>query len=106
MTEEQDWDDSVSLIYHEVFGNYLDFDQDDLATFNSEDKKLLEKTSHDYKLPQGLLAKLIEAERQFHGLTKRSQTYVRFEQIFKEEWKSEEQALTEFEKSASKKTSS
>ena len=44
-----------------------------------------------------LVAKLLDIERQFHGMSRRASIYERINAIFREDWRSEETVLAELE---------
>lgn len=89
-TEEQDWEDSVPLIYREVIGEDFDCAEDDIAGFNSRDQLLLRKIAQKHAVPDRLTAKLIDLERQMHGMSRRAGIYNKIDAIFREDWPSED----------------
>lgn len=95
LEEESDWQDSASRIYQEVMNKPLDVEKDDLVSFSSEDRELLETVATQIGAPAELLAKLLDAERQHHGMSRRSSIYTTFDKIFAEEWRTEEEFLKE-----------
>ena len=96
-TEHQDWEDSVPQIYREVMGEDRDWAADDLGTFTASDKAILERLCNDVGIPVELVAKLLDIERQFHGMSRRASIYERINAIFREDWRSEETVLAELE---------
>ena len=96
-TEHQDWADSVPQIYREVMGEDRDWAADDLGTFTASDKAILERLCNDAGIPVELVAKLLDIERQFHGMSRRASIYERINAIFHEEWRSEKTLLAELE---------
>ena len=96
-TERQDWEDSVPEIYREVVGEGLDWTTDDLGTFTASDKAILESLCNDTGIPVALVAKLLDTERQFHGMSRRAAIYERINAIFHEDWRSEETVLADLE---------
>ena len=96
-TEHQDWEDSVPQIYREVMGEDRDWAADDLGTFTASDKAILESLCADAGIPVELVAKLLDIERQFHGMSRRASIYERINAIFREDWRSEETVLAELE---------
>ena len=97
-TERQDWEDSVPQIYREVVGEDLDWIEDDLGTFTHSDKEILEGLCNDAGIPVTLVAKLLDTERQFFGMSRRSAIYDRIDAIFHEDWRSEETVLADLER--------
>lgn len=96
-TEHQDWEDSVPRIYREVIGEDRDWVADDFGTFTASDKAILELLCSDAGIPVELVAKLLDTERQFHGMSRRASIYERINAIFREDWRSEETVLAELE---------
>ena len=96
-TEHQDWEDSVPQIYREVMGEDRDWAADDLGTFTISDKAILTSLCNDAGIPVELVAKLLDTERQFHGMSRRASIYERINAIFREDWRSEETVLAELE---------
>lgn len=101
-TERQDWDDSVPKIYEEVTGEELDWVQDDVAGFTAADRELLDELAEDYEVPAGLVAKLLDIERDLHGMSRRASIFNRIDQAFREDWKDEEEVLSELAESRHK----
>ena len=97
-TERQDWEDSVPQIYQEVVGEKLDWVEDDLGTFTNSDKAILEELCNDAGIPVTLVAKLLDTERQFYGMSRRAAIYDRINAIFREDWRSEEAVLADLER--------
>lgn len=92
-TEEQDWEDSVPVIYREVTGDDLNWVLDDAGTFTARDRTLLEEICKRSGVPPKLAMELIDVERELSGMMRRSSIYHRIDQIFHEEWHSEEEAI-------------
>ena len=84
-------------IYREVMGEDRNWAADDLGTFTASDKAILESLCNDAGIPVKLVAKLLDIERQFHGMSRRASIYERINAIFHEDWRSEETVLAELE---------
>ena len=97
-TERQDWEDSVPQVYHDVVGDDLDWIEDDLGTFTASDKAILQKLCNDANIPVTLVAKLLDTERQFYGMSRRAGIYERIDTILHEDWRSEESVLADLER--------
>ena len=97
-TERQDWEDSVPQVYHDVVGKDLDWIEDDLGTFTEADKAILEKLCNDANIPVTLVAKLLDTERHFYGMSRRAGIYERIDTILHEDWRSEETVLADLER--------
>jgi DNA sulfur modification protein DndC len=91
-TQRSDWEDSVPRIYKEVTGNALEWVKDDLGSFSQSEKVLLKKICEDRKVPLRLVTKLLDVEQQLQGMTRRSSTSNWLNEVFSEDWMSEEEA--------------
>jgi len=91
--EEHDWEDSVPKIYKDVVGEFHDWLEDDGIKFLYDDFEMLDSICKDENVPTSLIAKLIDVERKFEGLTRRSGILNNFEKVFSEEWRSEEEVI-------------
>ena len=92
-TERQDWEDAVALIYKEIVGD-LDWIVDDTISFTNKDKVILAGVCEDVGIPVTLVAKLLDTERQMDGMSRRAGIQSRIDEIFHEDWESEEEVLT------------
>ncbi len=88
-----DWKDTLPLIYHEVMGEDLDWSHDDIGSFNSSEHEILNKICVENYVPLRLVTKLLDVEREFQGMKKRSSIYTKIENVLSEEWRSEEEIL-------------
>jgi DNA sulfur modification protein DndC len=89
--EEQDWEDSVPKIYREVMGEELPCATDDVTCFSVRDKELLFRMAGKHELPGRLVAKLLDVERQMHGMSRRAGIYAKIDAILSEDWLNEEE---------------
>lgn len=96
-TQESDWEDSVPTIYREVTGQNLDWVDDDLGSFSAEEEGVLAEVCREKDLPPELLKRLLDTELQHHGMKRRASIYGKIDSIFKEDWRSEDEILEEFE---------
>src|SRR5581483_8103914 len=71
-SEAQDWEDSVPKIYREVMGEDLDWIADDQPTFSSEERRMLDSICERHDVPSTMVAKLLDIERELHGMSRRS----------------------------------
>ena len=94
-TERGDWEDSVPQIYRETTGSDLNWVHDDIGLFNKKDHLILKDICTNHKIPEILVQKLMEAERQTSGMNKRSSIFKRIEDILKEEWRDEDEVTKE-----------
>jgi DNA sulfur modification protein DndC len=95
--ERQDWEDSVPQIYRKVNGegNDLNWPKDDDNTFDSYQKELLTSLCGEYDVPFDLVARLLEAERQSTGMTRRAGIQKALAAILSREWGTEDDILEE-----------
>jgi DNA sulfur modification protein DndC len=96
-TEEQDWEDSVPKIYREVTGLELDWIQDDVTSFGVADERILVELSKKHGVPDRLVAKLLDLERDMQGMTRRAGIYERIDRIFREDWLDDDAIATMFD---------
>lgn len=89
-TERQDWQDAVRQIYTEVVGE-RDWIVDDITSFTEKDKEILEAICNENEIPVTLVAKLLDTERQMDGMSRRAGIQSRIDEIFHEDWRSEEE---------------
>jgi DNA sulfur modification protein DndC len=93
-SELQDWEDSVPKIYREVTGTDLQWVHDEQPIFSGAEQRLLDQIAAKHEVPQGMLAKLIEVERELHGMTRRSTVFQKIDSVFLEDWRTEEEIPT------------
>ena len=89
--ELQDWEDSVPQIYREVTGQELECVHDDVANFTIQDKQLLDAIANDHGLSGELVGRLLDVEREKHGMSRRAGIFDRIESILREDWYDEDQ---------------
>lgn len=92
-SELQDWEDSVPQIYREVVGDddSQQWIPDEQPMFSGDEQRLLGELSQKHGIPAGMLAKLIEVERELHGMSRRSSVFQRIESVLQEDWLSEDE---------------
>jgi DNA sulfur modification protein DndC len=95
--EEADWEDSVPRIYQEVMGDDLKWAHDDLGSFTAEEARILESVCDEKDIPPRLVKKLLDLERQHHGMKRRAAIYNKIDSIFKEDWRSAEEIAASIE---------
>jgi DNA sulfur modification protein DndC len=95
--EDADWEDSVPRIYREVKGEDLDWAHDDLGSFTADEARVLERVCDDQNVPPQLLKKLLDLERQHHGMKRRAAIYNKIDSVFKEDWRSAEEIAATIE---------
>jgi DNA sulfur modification protein DndC len=96
-TEEQDWEDSLPRIYHEVIGDELECVKDDVTNFTIRDQELLFDVARKHGVHGHLVAKLLDIERELHGMSRRAGIYERIGAVLGEDWLDNEEARQLFE---------
>ena len=89
-TERQDWEDAVPQIYAETVGD-RDWIVDDTFSFSKKDKEILEAICDEKRVPVTLISKLLDTEQQMDGMSRRAKIQSRIDEIFHEDWRSEEE---------------
>lgn len=87
--EEQDWADSLPKIYREVMGEELEWLADEQPVFSSEERHVLDGICQRYEVPAKLVAKLLDVERQYNGMSRRSAIYQKIAAAFEEDWRTD-----------------
>jgi DNA sulfur modification protein DndC len=88
-SEEQDWEDSVPKIYKEVTGEDIEWAADEQPAFSAEERNLLDMICADNNVPSAMVAKLLDIERELHGMSRRSAVHQRLSAVFDEDWRTE-----------------
>jgi DNA sulfur modification protein DndC len=86
-SERSDWADSVPAIVREVLGRELDWVVEDAVSFTAEDGRLLEEVGQAHNVPTELVIRLLDVEREAHGLRRRHAVHTRIEDLFRQEWR-------------------
>jgi DNA sulfur modification protein DndC len=85
--EEQDWADSVPRIYREALGTDLNWTRYEVPAFSEEERVALDLTCLRFNVSGELVAKLLEVERNMHGMSRRAAIQQRLSAILEEEWR-------------------
>ncbi len=88
-TERQDWEDSVPGIYESATGTSLDWLQDDIGAFTTQEYRVLDELCKESDVPTDLVARLMEQERQMQGMQRRAGIMSRIDSVLSEEWRDE-----------------
>ena len=97
--EEQDWEDSAPKIYREATGEDLDWVADELPLFSSQERAMLDVICDAHAVPSKMVAKLLDIERAYHGMSRRSAIHQKIAAVIEEDWRTEEEVLAENPKS-------
>ena len=99
-SEEQDWEDSVPKIYKQVTGQDLDWAADEQPAFSAEERNLLDAICATNQVPSAMVAKLLDIERELHGMSRRSAVHQRLSAVFEEDWRTEDEVRSASSKRA------
>ena len=83
---QPDWEDSLPRIFRQVYGEDLNWVEDDAGAFTKSDSEMLESLSEKYDVPAPLIRKLMEAELQVSGLGNRRGILQKLESILRQDW--------------------
>lgn len=93
--EEGDWGDSLPRIYREVFGQDLQWTEEDWSGMGGMEQTILSAVCAEHNLPERLLTELFDAERKRYGMSRRTGIYDEIDSVLKKDWRSREAALAE-----------
>jgi DNA sulfur modification protein DndC len=88
-SEIQDWEDSVPRIFREVMGHDLDWTSNEAPVFRPEDRRLLDALCVKADIPSGLVARLLDIERETNAMSRRSSVHHKIASAFAEDWRDE-----------------
>jgi DNA sulfur modification protein DndC len=86
-TERGDWADSVPPIVRAALRRDLDWVVEDAVALTAEDARLLHEICSEHLVPTELVVRLIDVERDAHGLKRRHGVHTRIEELFRQEWR-------------------
>jgi DNA sulfur modification protein DndC len=103
ITERGDWEDSLPKIYKEIFNQEFKLQNNDsIGQISGFDKEIINVVSSENSIPTQLLTKLIDVEIKSQGMKRRASIYSKLDKVFKEEWRTEDEIIKEFEKRVKK----
>jgi DNA sulfur modification protein DndC len=85
---EPDWVDSLPKIYKEIYGESIDWIEDDTGVFTASDTELLKKLAQGQSVPAELVMKLLETEISIMGLGNRRGILAKLGSILSRDWES------------------
>ncbi len=91
---EPDWEDSLPAIYAAVYGENLDWIQNDAGAFTKPDADLLDDLGEKHGVSGTLIQKLIELEVSMDGLAKRRGMADRINTLLNQDWEELEIVLS------------
>ena len=91
--EEGDWEDSLPKIYKDETGESMDWLTDDQAGVGGIEKRLLEETSLETGIPEGMLQQLFDVERNHQGMSRRMGLYDKIDDVLSKNWETQDEAL-------------
>ncbi|HRK07562.1 MAG TPA: DNA phosphorothioation system sulfurtransferase DndC [Pseudobdellovibrionaceae bacterium] len=86
MAEQQDWADSLSRIFFEVFGFEFETPLDEKPRFSSDDLELLKGLAGTEGVSWQMVAQLLEIEAETDSMARRSNIFGRLEKVLGEAW--------------------
>lgn len=89
LDEENDWEDSVPKLFKDTTGRDLQYATDDSATFGIAEIAILEAACAEHGVPRNLIGRLLDKEREFTVLSRRSALQKELGGILHEEWRGE-----------------
>ena len=95
--EEADWEDSVPQIYNDVMDDDLDWIQNDLGSFSTEEAAVLEEVCAEHDIPPKLVKRLLDIELRHHGMKRRAAIYNKIDKVFRENWETIEELTAEID---------
>ena len=75
-------------IYKEIYGESIDWIEDDTGVFTASDTRLLKKLAHEQNVPAELVMKLLETEISIMGLGNRRGILAKLGSILSRDWES------------------
>ncbi|WP_349618325.1 DNA phosphorothioation system sulfurtransferase DndC [Azotobacter salinestris] len=95
---EPDWSDSLPAIYRDVYGEDLDWANQDAGGFTQADSDLLTALGAEHGVSAELVMKLLELELSMVGLARRRGLFEKMESLLKRDWGSLEEIQAAKEK--------
>lgn len=92
-TELQDWGDSVSEIFHDVFGFAFDCKSEDAISFDREDLELLKSVCTRLDVSWQMVAKLLDTERAHDSMSRRSKIFGELKAVLAESWGTQDEEV-------------
>ncbi len=96
ISERNDWEDTLPKLYKDILGKKLNLNRDDSTSFSNKEKDILKNICKKYEVSENLIADLITVEKQHQGMTRRSSIYKKIDQVFRKEWRTEEEVIEEY----------
>ena len=98
-TEEGDWEDTIPTICGKA-ERKLDWVLEEDGGATAMELQVLAEVAAGHDLPPEMLKELIDVERQYRGMRRRSRVYDRLERTLKKDWRSAEEVFAELEQRA------
>lgn len=83
---EPDWADSLPKIYRDVYGENLDWVENDAGAFTQPDAELLHALAQRYDTSAPLIMKLLDLELSMDGLSRRAGIFEQMGSILRQDW--------------------
>jgi DNA sulfur modification protein DndC len=88
--EQQDWGDSINQIYEGVFGHPFDTEKSARPVFSKDDLEVLKSVAGDNQVPWQMVAKLIDVEKAYDSVSRRSKIFSELLEVLSESWDDQE----------------
>lgn len=93
-SEIQDWEDSVPRIFREVMGHDLDWIVEEAPVFGSDDRRMLDALCQKAGVPSEMVAKLLDVEREFNAMSRRSLVHQKIAAVIEEDWRTKDEVTS------------
>jgi DNA sulfur modification protein DndC len=93
ISEEGDWEDSLSSLYMEIIGDRFIAANEDWSGMGAVELSVLRGICEENNLPLKLFTRLFEAERQNHGMSRRVEIFDQIDDVLKQDWRTWEEVV-------------
>lgn len=94
-SEEQDWKDSVPKIVAETTGETTEWSKDERPGFGAVEKQLLDAICMRESVSPQMVGRLLEIEREVHGMSRRASVHQKIAAVFDEDWRTDDEIEAE-----------
>jgi len=84
--DAQDWSDSIVEIVKENSSRKISWEHDDFGSFGAPEREILDKIASAEDISSAMLARLLDSERSWQGLGRRSGIFKEIDKILGEDW--------------------
>ena len=94
-SEERDWEDSVPRMVAQITGEKREWSKDERPGFGAEERRLLDAVCERESVSPQMVGRLLEIEREVHGMSRRASVHQRIAAALDEDWRTEDQIEAE-----------